>query len=151
MRRVFFDFFNFLGIVERDERLVLIQLFQRLDSLGGVGVDDFVPNPILPFLRRQMPDVLIDVLELRHGRDVETRARLIKRLYDLRVGVGLHRVVGLDARQVFFEHRVIGAQFVVINHEQRRAVSGGQFLQGGFGNHFSNVKQPGRFPRSGGQ
>jgi len=45
-----------------------------------------------------------------------------QRLDDGGIGVGLDGVVSLDARQVFFERDVIAPQFVMVHHEQRRAV-----------------------------
>ena len=47
---------------------------------------------------------------------------LVEGLDDGRVGVGLDGVVGLHAGQVLLELGVVAAQFVVVHHEQRRAV-----------------------------
>ena len=147
--RKFFDFPDFLKIVERDERLVLIEFAQCLHRLDGIGVNDLVPNPVLPLLRGQVLDVFVDVLKLRHRGDIEARANFVKRPHDGRIGIGLDRVVSLHARQIFFEHRVVRAQFGVVHDEQRRAVLGGEFFQRGLGNHFSKIKQPERVSRSG--
>ena len=45
-----------------------------------------------------------------------------QRLNDLLLGVGLDRVVALNARQVLFERPVVLPQDLVVDDEQRRAV-----------------------------
>ena len=76
-------------------------------------------------LRRQVLDVLVDDLELGHRGHVEAGPRLVERPHDGRIGIGLHGVVGLHARQVLLELGVVRARIsVVIDHEQRRAVLG---------------------------
>ena len=47
------DLPELLDIVESDKRLVLVKLFERLDGLDRVRVDDPVPDPVLPLLIRQ--------------------------------------------------------------------------------------------------
>ena len=74
-------------------------------------------------------DVLVHQAKLGHRGHVETRAGFVKRLDDRRIGIRLHRVVRLHARQVLLERRVVLAQFVVVDDEQRRAVFLGQFLE----------------------
>ena len=103
LRGVLLDLLDLLVVVVGDQRLVRVQLLQRLVGLDGIGVDDLVPDPILPLLVGHVLDVLIDDAELRHRGHVETRARLVKRLDDGGIGVGLDRVVGLDAGQVLLE------------------------------------------------
>ena len=125
----FLIFLDFLVIVVGDQRLVLVQFLQRLVGLDGIGVNDFVPDPVLPLLVRHVLDVFMDDAELRHRGHVEARAGFEQRLDDGRIGVGLDGVVGLDARQIFFERGVVAAQFVVVHHEQRRAVLFGQFFE----------------------
>ena len=75
--------------------------------------------------------------ELGHGGDVEARARLVERLDDGGVGVGLDGVVGLHAREVALELGVVAAELVMVHHEQRRAVLLGEFLKEAAGNHLS--------------
>ena len=61
-----------------------------------------------------------------HGGHVEAGARLVEGPHDGRIGVGLDRVVGLHAGQVFLELCEVAAELVVVDHEQRRAVLAGQ-------------------------
>jgi len=136
-------------VVVGDQRFVRVQLLQCLVGLDRVGVDDLVPNPGLPLFVRHVLDVFMDDVEFRHRGHVEARTGIEQRLDDGGIGVGLDGVVGLDARQVFFERDVVAAQFVVVHHEQRRAMLGSQFFQCAFWNHFNEIKQPERFPRSG--
>ena len=56
VRRVLGDLLHLRQVVEGDERLVFVQRLQRLLRLHGVGVDDFVPDEILPLLGRAAPD-----------------------------------------------------------------------------------------------
>ena len=107
LRRVLLDFPDLLVIVVSDQRLVLVEFLQRLVGLDGIGVNDLVPDPVLPLLVRHVLDVFIDDAELRHRGHVEARAGLEQRLDDGRIGIGLDGVVGLDARQIFFEGRVV--------------------------------------------
>ncbi len=84
MRRVLPDLLDLLEVVEGDERLVLVEFRERLDGLDRVGVDDAVPDPLLPLARRHVLDVLVDELELGHRRHVETRALVEERADDRR-------------------------------------------------------------------
>ena len=62
------DLADLLQVVVGDQRLVLVQFLQRLGGLDGVGVDDLVPDPVLPLPGRQVLDVLVDDQELGHAR-----------------------------------------------------------------------------------
>ncbi len=100
LRGVLLDLLDLLVVVVGHQRLVLVQLLQRFVGLDRIGVDDLVPDPVLPLLVGQVLDVLVDDPELRHRGHVEAAAGLVERLHDGRVGVGLDGVVGLDAGQV---------------------------------------------------
>ena len=69
------------------------------------------------------------VQELGHAGDVEAGPRVVERLHDGRVAVGLDRVIDLHARQVLAELRVVLAQHFVVHHDKRRAVRLGQAKQ----------------------
>src|SRR5262249_48482745 len=86
-------------VVVGDQRLVLIQLLERLDRLDRVGVDDAIPNEVLPLLRRQVLNLLVHDQKLSHAGDVEAGPHVVKRLHDGGGAVGLDRVVDLYARQ----------------------------------------------------
>ena len=60
---------------------------KRLDRLDRVGVDDLVPDPLLPLLRGQVADVPVHHLELGHRGDVEARSLLEEGAHDHRIGV----------------------------------------------------------------
>ena len=47
------DFVYFLGIVERHQRLVLIQFLQRAPVFDRIGIDNLVPDEILARVGRQ--------------------------------------------------------------------------------------------------
>jgi hypothetical protein len=129
VRGVLLDLADLLKVVVGDQRLVLVQLLERLGGLDGVGVDDLVPDPCLALAGGEVLDVLVDDEKLRHAGHVETGAHLVERLDDGGVGVGLDGVIGLDARQVLLELEVVGPQDLVVHHKQRRAVLLGQPLQ----------------------
>jgi len=61
--------------------------------------------------------------------------------HQLGVGSGTH------ARQVAAERREVPAQFVVIDHEQRRSVFGGELLESGLGQHGVGSQGRGRLSR----
>ena len=132
---VLLDLSDFLPVVEGDQRLVLVQLLQRFGGLGRVGVDDLVPDPILPRPGGQVLDVLVDDHELRHRGDVEASALLVERAHDGGIGVRLDRVIDLHAGQVTPELAVVFPQRGVVDHEERRAVLLRQFLQSGRRDH----------------
>ena len=129
VRRVFPDLPDLLGVVVRDERLVGVELPQRAVRLDRVGVDDLVPDPVLPFLRRQVLDVFIHDPKFGHGGHVEARARIEQGLHDGGIRQGFDRVVGLDAGQILPEGGVVPAQDFMVHHEERRPVLLCQFLQ----------------------
>lgn len=135
VRRVLLELENLGVVVIRDERLVLVQFDQRGDILNRIRVDDFVPDEILPLFGRQVLDVLVDQAKLGHRGHVKARAGFIERLDDFRIGVRLHRVVRLHARQVFLERGVVLAQFVMVDDEERCAMVFGQFLERGLRDH----------------
>ena len=139
--RVLLDLVELGDVVECDQRLVLIEFLQRFDRLDRVRVDDLVPDPRQSLLLRQVRDVLVDVQELRHRRDVERGTLLIERANDRGVGVGLDRVVDLHARQVLAEGRVVAAQLIVVDDEERRAVFGCELLEAGLGQHRWSVSR----------
>ena len=122
VRRVPGDLDHFFIVVVGDERLVRIELLERLGRLDGIGVDDAIPDEVLSLLLRQVLDVLVDGQELGHAGDVETRTRLVERPHDLRGAVGLDRVIDLHARQVLAELRVVLPQHLVVHDDERRAV-----------------------------
>jgi hypothetical protein len=137
-RRVLLDLLDLLEVVVGDERLVAVELPQRAVGLDGIRVDDLVPDPGLPLLLRHLADQLVDDHELRHRGHVEAGPGLEERLHDGRVGVGLHRVVGLHAGEVLPEGRVVLPQLVVIDDEERRPVLPCQLLQALRGDHVSS-------------
>ena len=55
MRGVLADLLDLLEIVVGHQRLVLIELGQRLVGLDRIGVDDLVPDEILPLAGRAGP------------------------------------------------------------------------------------------------
>ena len=116
------DFLQLVGVVERHQRLVLIEGLQRFAGLGRIGVNDFVPDEILLLLGGQPLDVLVHQPEFRQRRHVEAGPDLVEAAHDGRIGVGLDGVVGLDPGQVLMEGCVVGADDVVINHHHRRAL-----------------------------
>ena len=116
-------------VVVGHQRLVGIEFLQGLVRLDGVGVDDLVPDEVLPRLGRQRLDVLVDDEELGHRGHVEAGPGLVERLDDRRVGIGLHGIVGLHARQQPLEAGVVTPQDRVVHDEQRRAVLLGQTTQ----------------------
>ena len=99
VRGVLADLADLLEVVVGHQRLVAVEIAERLVGLDRVGVDDLVPDEVLPLLGRQVLDVLVDDLELGHRGHVEAGPRLVQRPDDGRIGIGLHRVVGLHARQ----------------------------------------------------
>jgi hypothetical protein len=64
-----------------------------------------------------MLDVLVDLHELIIRGDIETRTLFEERLNDLLLGVGLHRIVALNPRQVLFERPVVLPEYVVVNNK----------------------------------
>ena len=129
VRRVLLDLLQLAQIVVSHQRLVLIQRPQSCFWLGGVGVDDFVPDKILLFFGRKGLDVLVDQHELRQRGDVEAPPGGIQRSDDRWLRVGLNRVVSLHSRQVFLKRGVIRPNGVVIDHHQGGAVLARQRLQ----------------------
>ena len=113
----------------------MIELRQRLVRFDRIGVNNLVPNPLLPFFCRQFLNVLADNPQFRQGRDIETGARLEQGPDNFRIGVGLDRVIGLHARQVLLKGGVVAPQFCVIHYKQRRAVFSGEPLERGERNH----------------
>ena len=136
VRGVLLDLANLFQVVVGHQRLVLVQLLQRLGGLDRVGVDDLVPDVVLPPPAREVADVLVDDQELGHAGHVKAGPDVVKRLDDGGVGVGLDGIVRLDARQVLLELEVVGAQDIVVDHEERRAVLPGQLLQESGACHF---------------
>ena len=129
VRRVLRDFLDLFVIVVGHQRLVAVELLQRLHRLDRVGVDDLVPDEILPLLGRQLGDVLVDGVKLLHARHVEAAAELVERLHYCRVAVDLHGVVDLHPREMLAEQGVVLAEFVVVDDEQGRAVLLGEIEQ----------------------
>ena len=91
-------------------------------ALIGIGVDDPIPDEVLPLLLRQVLHVFVNRQELGHAGDVEARARLVEGPHDLRGAVGLDGVIDLHARQVLAELRVVLPQHLVVHDDERRAV-----------------------------
>ena len=129
VRRVFPDLADFVDVVVGHEGLVGVELAQRLVGLDRIGVDDLVPDPVLPLRSGQALDVPVDDAKLRQRSDVEARARVEEGLDDLRQRPGLDRVVGLHAGQVLFEHGVVAPDLLVVDHEEGRPVPGGEILE----------------------
>ena len=117
MRRVLGDLLHFFVIVVGDQRLVLVEFLERLDRLDRIGVDDLVPDEVLPLFRRKFRDELVDRAKLLDARHVEAAAELIKSLHDRRITVDLDGVVGLHTGKVLAEQRVVLSQFGVIDDE----------------------------------
>ena len=99
MRGVLADLADLLEVVVGHQRLVRVELLERLVGLDRIGVDDLVPDEVLALLGRQVLDVLVDDEELGHRGHVEAGAGLVERPHDGRIGIGLHGVVGLHAGQ----------------------------------------------------
>ena len=116
-------------VVERDEGFVLVQRLKRLDRLDGIGVDDLVPDPFLPFLFGHIFDILVHDHELGHGCDIEAAADLEQGLDDLGIGIGLDRKIDLDIRHVAFEFPVILPEFLMIDNKNRGTVLCSKVLQ----------------------
>ncbi len=129
VRRVLADLGQFRPVVEGHQRPVLVQRLQCLFRFDRIGVDDLVPNVLLPLGGRQVLDVLVHQLELRQGGDVEARAGAVQRAHDFGRRVGLHGVVGLHLRQVPAERGVVAADDVVVDDDHRRALLPGDRLQ----------------------
>ena len=123
---VLLDLPELVLVVEGDERLVPLDLAQRVPVLDRVGEDDPVPDVEVLVLLLEVPDVLVDLHELVVGGHVEARAFLEQRLDDLLVGIRLDGVVRLDAGQVLLERAVVLPDHVVVDDEQGRAVLLGQ-------------------------
>ena len=61
-----------------------------------------------------MLDVFVNLHEFVVGCDVETRSFQKQGLDDLRMGIGLYRIIALNPGQVFLESSVIIPQLLVI-------------------------------------
>ena len=122
MRRVLGDLLDLLMVVIGHQRLVAVELLERLNGLDRVGVDDLVPDEVLTLLRRELGDVLVDGAKLLNARHVEAAAEVVEGLHDRRVAVDLHCVVDLHAGKVLTEQRVVFPQFGVVDDEQGTAV-----------------------------
>jgi hypothetical protein len=129
VRRVLLDLADLGQVVVGDERLVRIQLGEGAIVLHRVGVDDLVPDEVLPLLGWPVFDVFVDDVEFRHGRHIEAGARTKQRVDDVWIGVGLDRVVGLHARQVLAEHGVVAPNLAMIDDEKWRAVLVGELFE----------------------
>ena len=123
------DFSQLVYVVIRDERFVLVECLKRFFWLGGIGVDDFVPDEILLLFGREMPDVIVNEHKLWQRRDVETRSSLVKRAHDFRRRIGFYRVVALHLGQMLLELSIVAADHVVVDHHHRRAVFPGEGLK----------------------
>jgi len=132
VRRVPGDLEHLVVVVVRHQRLVRIQLLERLGGLDRVGVDDPIPDEGLPLLLREVLDVLVNRQELGDAGHVEAAARLVERPHDLGRAVGLDGVIDLHAGQVLPELAVVLAQHLVIDDNQRRPVRFGQPKQSFF-------------------
>ena len=143
VRGVLLDLLDLLQVVEGDQGPVAIELAERLVGLDRVGVDDLVPDPLLPLLVRHLLDELVDDHELGEGGHVEARPALEERLDDGRIRVGLHRVVGLDPGEVLPEVGVVPPERRVVHHEERRAVLAGELLQLRRGDHGRSGRRSG--------
>ena len=85
MRGVVPDLFDLLGIIKRDERFVLVKGFKRFDRLDGIGIDDLVPDPVLPLLFLHMPYDFIHDHEFGHRCNIKTGAHLKERSDNFRI------------------------------------------------------------------
>jgi hypothetical protein len=126
---MFPDLLQLVPVVVGDQRLVVVQRLQRFARLDRVGVNDLVPDEILARFRRQVLDVGVDLLELRPARHVEARPAVVQRLEDLRRRVRLDRVVRLHLRHRPAERGIVPPDHVMVDHDDRRAVFGGERLQ----------------------
>jgi len=129
VRGVLGDLLHLLVVVVGNQRLVAVEFAKRLDRLDRIGVDDLVPDEVLPLLGWQFGDQPVDGVKLLHAGDVETATQLVECLDDRRVAVDLHRVVHLHAGEVAAEELVFAAQFVVIDDEQGGAMLAGEGQQ----------------------
>ena len=141
VRRVLGDLLHLLVVVIGDEGAVLVELAERLRRLDRVGVDDLVPDEVLPGLLREMLDELMDGVEFLHARHVEAATGLVEGLDDRRIAVDLHGVVDLHPGEVLAEGGVVAAQFGVVDDEQGRAVGLGELEQRG-GSHVAFCQPP---------
>ena len=122
VRRVLGDLLHFLVVVVGHQRLVAVEFAERLDRLDRIGIDDLVPDEVLPLLRGQLLDVLVDRVEFLHARHVEAAAEFVEGLHDRGITVDLHGVVDLHPREVLAEEFVVFPQLVVVDDEEGRAV-----------------------------
>src|SRR3989338_6599265 len=99
--------FKLVYIVVGDERLIRVELAECFCLFYGVGINDFIPYEVLPLFLREIFYIFIHYHEFGKRGDVEARAYFIKRLHYLRVGIGLDRVIGLDARESLLEGSII--------------------------------------------
>ena len=129
MRRMLGDLFDLFVVVVGHQRLVAVKFLQRLDRLDRVGVDDLVPDEVLPLLRRQLGDVLVNRVKLLHARHVEAAAEFVERLHDLGIAVDLHGIVDLYPRKMLAEQGIVLAEFFVVHDEQGSAVLLGKIKQ----------------------
>ena len=142
MRRVLRDLLDFLVIIIGHERLVAIELLKRFDRLDRVGVDHFVPDELLPLLRRQLADELVNGVEFLHARNIEAAAELIEGVDDGGGAVDLHRIVDLHTRKMLAKRRIVLAELVVIHDEERRSMLLGEGEERFFVHGFCRVWGP---------
>ena len=123
------NLFHFLDVVVGHQRAILIELVEGLDRLDRVGVDDLVPDEVLPFLGGELPDELVDGVKLLHARHVEAAAEFVEGLDDRRIAIHLDCVVGLHPGEVPLEKGVVFPQFGMVHDEQGRAMLLGEVEQ----------------------
>ncbi len=129
MGRMVADLQDLVVVVEGDQRLVLIQRFQRVNRLYGIGVDDLVPYPVLALFWGEFPDVFVHDHELGHGCDIKAAPDIVQGLHNLGIGIGFHCKIDLHIRHVTLELPVILPEFLVIDYKNGGAVLFGKFQQ----------------------
>ena len=123
------DLLDFLVVVVCDERLVAIEFLQRLNRLDRIGINNPIPDEILPFLGGQFLDQFVDCVKLLHACHIKTAAEVVESFHNLRVAVDFNGIVNLHAGKVLVKKRVIFAQFAVVDNKQRGAMCLGKLQE----------------------
>jgi hypothetical protein len=114
---MFSDFPELIQVVVGNQRFVSLDLSQCLPVLNGVRKNDFVPNIKVFVLFLEVLDESVNLLEFIVRSHIEARAFLEQGSDDLRVGIGFHRVIALNPRQVFLENPIILSYFGMVQDE----------------------------------
>ena len=101
------DLLDLFLVVIGDQRLVAVKFTQGFDRLDRIGINDFVPDEVLPLLGWQVLDQAVDRMEFLHAGNIEAAAKLIEGFDDCWVAVDLDGVVGLHPGEVLSEGRIV--------------------------------------------